>query len=371
MPCVFPIISLKALSLARAGGDERAAKHEALAYAVGVILTCLAMGGALLALRASGAAVGWAFQLQDPRVILALLLLVSAITLNLAGLFELRGFGFGQALVDKGGTAGAFWTGALAAFVATPCTGPFMAAALGAALVLPTAAALAIFAGLGLGLALPFLLIGYVPAFRRIMPKPGAWMATFQRILAVPMALTAAALLWLLWRQTGQGGLIVGIGAALILGAILWWAGKRQSLSFVTLLLGVVILGGAWSALLPAPRQQTDVAPGTQAFSEQRLSALRAAGRPVFVYFTADWCITCKVNEKAAIEQDEVVQAFAAKQVAVLVGDWTNGDPAISRFLESQGRSGVPLYLFYRPGTPAPDALPQILTPALLIELAR
>ncbi len=193
MPCVFPILSLKALNLARAGETEAAARREALAYSAGVILTCLALGAILLTLKAGGAAVGWAFQLQDPKIIVLLLLLVTAIALNLAGLFELPMLAGGGRLAAKGGTIGAFFTGALAAFIATPCTGPFMGAALGAALVLPAWQALALFAGLGLGLALPFLLLGFVPALRRRLPKPGAWMGRLQRILSVPMFLTAGA----------------------------------------------------------------------------------------------------------------------------------------------------------------------------------
>jgi thiol:disulfide interchange protein len=377
MPCVFPIISLKAVGLARVGGHEGEAKREALAYAAGVILTCLALGGALLALRAGGTSVGWAFQLQDPRVILALLLLTTAIALNLAGLFHLRGFGGGEGLASKGGTSGAFWTGALAAFVATPCTGPFMAAALGAALVLPVAAALAIFAGLGFGLALPFLLLGFVPALRRHMPKPGPWMGRFQRWMSVPMFLTAVALVWLLWRQTGQGGLILALLAVAGLTGLLWFAAKKQpfGLSFGVLLIGVSVLTLGWTPLLPAVVQQQAVAslPGAEPFSEARLDKLRAEGRPVFAYFTADWCVTCKINEKAAIERDEVAKAFKTHNVAVLVGDWTNGDPALGRFLEANGRSGVPLYLFYpidKAGSPAvPTVLPQVLTSGMLTRL--
>ncbi len=326
MPCVFPIISLKAMSLARAGGNETAAKREALAYAAGVILTCLALGGIILGLRASGTQIGWAFQLQEPGIVFLLLLLATAITLNLLGVFHLRGFGGGEALAGKGGTAGAFWTGALAAFVATPCTGPFMAAALGAALVLPTAAALAIFAGLGLGLALPFLAIGFVPALRKRMPRPGAWMVTFQRLLAIPMALTVVALAWLLWRQVGPHP---------------------------------VALPGTETA-----------AKADHGFSESKLAALRASGKPVFLYFTADWCLTCKVNEKAAIERAEVEAAFRKAGVIVMVGDWTNGDPAITRFLNAHGASGVPLYLFYPKGGGEPEQLPQVLTPGLLAGLA-
>lgn len=372
MPCVFPVISLKALSLARAGGDARTAKREALAYAAGVILTCLFLGGLLLGLRAAGVAVGWAFQLQEPRVILILLLLSLAIALNLAHVFHLRGFGGGEALAGRDGLAGAFWTGVLAAFVATPCTGPFMAAALGAALILPLPAALAIFAGLGLGLALPFLLIGYLPALRTRLPKPGMWMVRFQMILSVPMFLTAAALLWLLSRQAGNFGLWIGGGAALGLTVALIIIGRRQKSGQSTTLactaafvasLGLV--AGIPSTLFVA--QAVSPTEG-EAFSPSRLAQLRAEGRPVFLYFTADWCLTCKVNEKAAIDRAEVKAAFEKAGVVTMVGDWTNADPQIGRFLEAQGRSGVPLYLYYAKGAP-PKELPQVLTPAMLMDL--
>jgi DsbC/DsbD-like thiol-disulfide interchange protein/cytochrome c biogenesis protein CcdA len=375
MPCVFPVISLKAMSLARAGGDERAAKAEALAYTAGVILTCLALGGLLLALRAGGLAIGWAFQLQEPRVILLLLLLVTAIALNLAHVFHLRGFGGGEALAGKDGVAGSFWTGVLAAFVATPCTGPFMAAALGAALVLPVAAAMAIFAGLGLGLALPFLLIGFVPALRRLMPRPGPWMARFQAVLSVPMFLTALALGWLLWRQTGAAGLAIGIGGALVLAIGLFWLGRLQAAGKSSAMLGLALLAGS-GALAAFAAPATQAAPARSEgegvpFSEAKLANLRKAGQPVFLYFTADWCLTCKVNEQTAINREEVQRAFAKNGVTVMVGDWTNADPAIGRFLEAQGRSGVPLYLFYPKGGGAARELPQVLTPAMLTALTR
>ena len=372
MPCVFPVISLKAISLARAGMiDEGEARREALVYAGGAIATCLALGGGLLALRAGGTQVGWAFQLQDPRVILFLVLLATAITLNLIGLFHLRSFGGGDALAGRGGSTGAFWAGVLAAFVATPCTGPFMAAALGAALVLPTTAALAIFAGLGLGLALPFLGLGFVPALRRMMPKPGAWMVTFQRLLAIPMALTVAALLWLLWRQTGLTGLKIGLAAAALVTVLGWIAGRRQPLGLV-ILTGFAGLSAGAAVAMPflftlAPRHSAIA--GTEPFSESRLATLRSAGKPVFLYFTADWCLTCKVNEKAAIDRDETKAAFEKAGVVVMVGDWTNGDPAITRFLESRGRSGVPLYLWYARGAVEPREMPQVLTPGLLAAL--
>jgi thiol:disulfide interchange protein len=373
MPCVFPILSLKALGLARAGMDESAARREALAYTAGVIVTCIALGGVLLALRAGGAAAGWAFQLQDPRVVGLLLLLVTTVALNLAGLFELGTIGGGDTLAARGGAGGAFWTGALAAFVATPCTGPFMGAALGAALVLPAAAALAIFAGLGLGLALPFLAIGFIPALRRRMPKPGAWMETMRRIMAVPMFLTAVGLVWILGRQAGVDGMTLGICAALLLGLALWWIGVRQAKGRSIFLALPAAAVATVLVLTLSPAAATAKAGGplkAQPFSEAALKAARASGRPVFAYFTADWCLTCKVNEKAAIEREEVAKSFAAKNVAVLVGDWTNGDPAIGRFIEAQGRSGVPLYLYYRPGAAKPEVLPQVLTPAILTGLA-
>jgi DsbC/DsbD-like thiol-disulfide interchange protein/cytochrome c biogenesis protein CcdA len=360
MPCVFPILSLKALSLARAGESDRTARIEGLAYTAGVVLICLALGAALLALRAGGTAAGWAFQLQDPRVALFLLLLIGGLTLNLVGLFELPTFGGGDALAGKRGAAGAFWTGALAAFVATPCTGPFMGAALGAALVLPTAAGLAVFAGLGLGLALPFLALGFLPALRRRLPRPGPWMNSLRRILAVPMGLTALWLGWLLWREGGDRALLVGLVAMLLLAVALWWGGRRRG--WLGAVPAVAAVGAALLLVPAATVARSEAgALGAERFSEARLAQLRAQRRPVFLYFTADWCLTCKVNEKAVLERAEVADAFRNRGVAVLVGDWTRGDAEIGRFLEAQGRSGVPLYLWYAPGK-QPQTLPQILT---------
>lgn len=379
MPCVFPILSLKAISLAKAGGDERVVRRDALAYTAGVVVVATALGALLLALRASGAAVGWAFQLQDPRIIFVLLALVTAIGLNLAGLFELPNINFGNKLTRKDGAAGSFWTGALAAFVATPCTGPFMAAALGATIILPPIAALIIFAGLGIGLALPFLLIAFVPAIRNRLPKPGAWLDSFRKIMAIPMLLTSVGLIWLLGRQIGTDALGVSLLFLLLVSLILWWFGNGQikGLSrgvMTTAAVAAAIIGGM--ILLPGDEAMDErkIASASAAtlpsepFAEARLDELRASGQPVFAYFTADWCITCKANEAAAVQRQETADAFAAANVAVLMGDWTRPDPEISRFLEKHGRAGVPLYLFYAPGE-EPVILPQILTVGTLTDL--
>jgi thiol:disulfide interchange protein/DsbC/DsbD-like thiol-disulfide interchange protein len=374
MPCVFPILSLKALSLAKIGGDEGAARREAIAYSAGVISTCLALGAALLALRAGGAAVGWAFQLQDPRIILILFLLVVAIALNLAGLFELPAITGGGTLARKGGVGGAFWTGVLAAFVATPCTGPFMATALGAALVLPAAYALAIFAGLGVGIALPFILVGFGPALRRRLPKPGPWMDRFRRLLSIPMFLTALALAWILGRQAGVDGMTLGLAAGMMFGLTLWWVGRRQGRERAWLPLLPVSLAVVLAvATLPTTTVQPDVRPArllnAEPFSEARLAELRSDGRRVFVYFTADWCINCKVNERGALRSKAVARAFKRRDVAVLVGDLTRPNPAYMRFIQSHDRPGVPLYLYYAPGRPA-EKLPQVLTVSRLTGLS-
>lgn len=374
MPCVFPILSLKALSLAKANDSAGTARTEALAYAAGVILVCVALGAILLALRAAGSTAGWAFQLQDPRVILVLLLLVTGIALNLAGLFEMSAPGVVNRMAAKG-TGGAFMTGALAAFIATPCTGPFMGAALGAALVLPAAAALAVFAGLGLGIALPFLLIGFVPALRRRLPRPGPWMATLRHILSIPMFLTALALAWVLGRQAGVDGMTIGLGATLLAALGLWWVGRRQargaSLQWLPALPLLLLALAAVVVVKPAPATTAQATPeGAESFSEARLAELRGQGRPVFAYFTADWCLTCKVNEKAVIETAAVREALADNKVAVLVGDWTDGDPALGRFIEKHNRAGVPLYLWYKDGEEAPRVLPQILTKDMMQTLA-
>ncbi len=375
MPCVFPILSLKALSLAKGSVDEREARREALAYTAGVLSVIMGLGATILALRAGGAAVGWAFQLQNPATIAVLLLLVVALTLNLAGLFEIPT----PAFVDSAsGASGAFATGALAAIIATPCTGPFMGAALGAALVLPWYAAMAVFFGLGFGLAIPFLLIGFVPALRKALPKPGAWMETFRQILAVPMGLTAIWLAWVLGGEAGNDGVALGLIGALGVAIVLFVVGKRQhrglSAHWLSLIALVGVTAATASVIRPVPRGAAGAvaaaSEGKIAFTEEKLAEARAKGRPVFAYFTADWCLTCKVNERVAIDTDQVKAVFAKHDVAVMIGDWTDGDPKLGRFIEAHNRAGVPLYLFYKPGAAEPEVLPQVLTPAMLSELA-
>lgn len=368
MPCVFPILALKGMALARAGGEERAARADALGYAAGAVVGTGALGAVLLLLRAGGQAAGWAFQLQDPRTILVLALLATAITLNLLGAFRLPVLG------GKANPRGGFATGALAAFVATPCAGPFMGAALGTALLLPAAGALLVFAGLGFGLALPFLLLAFVPALRKRLPRPGPWMGRLQQVLAVPMALSAAAALWLLWRQGGDQSLLLGLVAVGLLVALLLLVGRLQRTgrpAWALGLAGAAATVGVAAALPAAPTAGARTVAGATPWSEQRVTAARAEGRPIFVYFTADWCLSCKVNETSSIGRDSVREAFEKAGVKVLMADWTGGDPAITRFLDARGRGAIPLYLWYEPGRAEPEELPQVLTPGMLVERAR
>ena len=368
MPCVFPILGLKALHISKAGESASEARRDALAYTAGAIVGTGALGVALLAIRAAGTEAGWAFQLQDPRTIMLLLLLAVAITANLLGLFEL------PVLSGRVQPAGSFGTGALAAFIATPCAGPFLGVALGTALLLPIAGSVLVFAALGLGLAIPFLALAFIPPLRNRLPKPGAWMRKLQRFLAIPMSLSALAALWLLYRLGGTAGARDGLFFAgfvfVWLNLIGWMQRNHKAGSWLVLLLaiGTVVAG---IAAAPA-RTDNRLGPitGAETWSEARVASYVAQGHPVFVYFTADWCLTCKANEAAAIDRDEVRDALKKAGVKVVAGDWTNGDPAITRFLEARGRAGVPYYLWYRPGR-EPEELPQVLTPSELISRAQ
>ena len=297
-----------------------------------------------------------------------LLLLATAITANLLGLFELPVLG------GRLQPAGSFGTGALAAFVATPCAGPFLGAALGTALLLPYAGGLLVFAALGLGLALPFVVLAFVPQLQDRLPKPGPWMRRLQRFLAIPMAASAVAALWLLDRQTGHRGLVLGVAAVLVLALLFWAVGRVQRRGGGTAwaLSALAVIGSiAAIALVPSNAAiRVSAIGGAERWSAVRTADYVAEGKPVFVYFTADWCLSCKVNETTSIDRSEVRDAFGKAGVKVLAGDWTNGDPEITRFLESRGRAGVPLYLWYAPGKPV-EELPQVLTPGMLIARAQ
>ncbi|MEQ1548830.1 MAG: thioredoxin family protein [Chakrabartia sp.] len=370
MPCVFPILSLKALSLTRSGGSDREARIEASGYSIGAIGVILALGAILLTLRSGGHALGWAFQLQDMRVVALMLLLVTGIATNMAGLFEVPPMSFNG--TAKSGFYGAVSTGALAAFIATPCTGPFMAGALGAALLLPPLAAMAIFFGLGLGLAAPFLLLGFWKPARKFLPKPGAWMVRLRQILSLPMFATVIGLAWIVGRQGGVNAMALALAAALLLGCSLWWYGLRQhagkrlwpiAVPVAAALLLAVNLGGATVIATASATEE-----GVEVYSAARLASLRSAGKPVFLYMTADWCLSCKVNEATSLSSGAVKSSFGAAGVTVMRGDWTNGDPAITAFLKGQGSAGVPLYLWYQ-GQEAPKEMPQVLTPNMLTAL--
>ncbi|HTT84861.1 MAG TPA: protein-disulfide reductase DsbD domain-containing protein [Rhizomicrobium sp.] len=378
MPCVLPILAMKALAIANKSGRTHEAAGEGLAYGAGAVLSFAVLGGAVVALRAGGQAIGWGFQLQQPVTVAAFALLVFAVGLNLSGVFEVPGLGAGEALARRGGHAGAFFTGVLAVAVAAPCTAPFMAAALGFALTQPALAALLVFVALGVGFAAPFVVIGFSPLLLRLLPKPGAWMSVFRQVLAFPMYGTALWLAWVLSFQTSSGGLIVLLGAALLLAFALWLVGAIQHsgrtasgwLAWAVTILAIIALaalvpmvgagssGGARAAAVAIP---------SQSYSEARLETLRAEKRGVFVDATAAWCVTCLVNEKVALDDSRVRSAFAGRHIALLVADWTNRDPQVTALLQAHARSGVPLYLYYKPGAADPIVLPQILTAATIL----
>ena len=369
MPCVFPVLSMKALALVRTGSAERGrARTEGLAYTVGVLVTFLAVGGALVAARLAGAQVGWGFQLQSPVVVAALAYLLFVIGLNLSGLFAVTGpAGVGGGLA-RDGAAGAFFTGALAVVVATPCTAPFMATALGFALVQPPLVTLAVFAALGLGLALPFLLVSLVPALARLLPRPGPWMERLKQGLAFPMYASAAWLVWVLARQAGPDAVLAVLAGAVLLAFGLWLAAPVERRPHrVTRAVGVVAAVVALALLaVPAALRTDAVAAETalgEPWSSDRLAAAREDGAPVFVNMTAAWCLTCKLNERVALSGGRFEDLLARTGTTYLVGDWTNRDAAISAYIDRFAHPGVPLYVVYPAGGGAPEVLPQVLTP--------
>ncbi|WP_240387369.1 protein-disulfide reductase DsbD family protein [Brevundimonas naejangsanensis] len=381
MPCVFPILAMKAAALSRSAHHPGEARRDGLAFLAGVLATFLVLAGALLALRAGGQAIGWGFQLQSPAVTAALALLMLAVALNLSGVFHigagLQGAGSGP-LARLPGAAGAFFTGVLAVVVAAPCTAPFMALALGAALVMPWPMALAVFLMLGLGLALPYVLISLSPRLLARLPRPGPWMETLRNLLAFPMYGAALWLAWVYGRQTADA-LALLFGAGLTLALALWLYGRSQAapgrgrpaavaaaLSLIAAL-GLGVLAGR-----AAPASGQDDAAAThlasQPWSEQAVRAALAEGRPVLVNFTADWCVTCKINEGAALSSRRTAEAMARTNALYLVGDWTRRDDAITAELQRHGRSGVPLYLVYAPGRAEPRVLPQLLTEGVVVD---
>ncbi|QYF88411.1 thioredoxin family protein [Brevundimonas sp. PAMC22021] len=382
MPCVFPVLAMKAAALSAAAHDPRRARRDGLAFVAGVLLTFLLLAGLLLALRAGGAAIGWGFQLQSPAVVAGLSLLMLAVALNLSGVFHmgagLQALGAGRWSGHHAG--GAFLTGALAVVVAAPCTAPFMAAALGAALVMPWPAALAVFLALGLGLGLPYLLVSLSPGLLKRLPRPGPWMERLKQVLALPMYAAAAWLLWVFARQSGQPALILLLAGSLAVAGGLWLSGRLQTrraqgrrtigagvAAVAALALGVGLAGVAASQARP-PAVSPSGPLHAQPWSPQAVREAQGSGRPVLVNFTADWCVTCKINERAALSSREVSQALEAANGVYLVADWTRRDDAITRELEARGRSGVPLYLLYPGGGGEPRVLPQLLTEGSVVD---
>ncbi len=374
MPCVFPVLAIKAVSVIESHRNERA---HALAYTAGVVLSCASVAALLIALRASGQALGWGFQLQSPVFIALLAYLMFTLGLSLSGVaqFGTRFMGVGQSLTEQGGYTGSFFTGVLTTVVASPCTAPFMGVALGYAIAQPAPLALLVFVVLGLGLALPFLLLGFFPRLGAWLPRPGAWMETFKQLMAYPLYLTAVWLLWVLDRQTGESATALILVGLVLIAFSLWLWNSASPAGPRGFLRGALALAAAFGALAllahPALKvhQAAAVVPvtGQEPYSDARLAELREQGRTVFVNFTADWCITCKVNEKVALDNSRVKAAFAEKNVAWLTADWTREDPVITAALARFGRFGVPLYLLYRPNMEA-QLLPQVLTPDTVID---
>ena len=384
MPCVFPVLGIKVLGfVAHAHGNARAMRLQGVIFSVGVVLSFLALAGLMLALRAGGTQLGWGFQLQSPLVVMLLAALFFVLALNLSGVFEWGAFAQSvtSSLTAKGRYADAFLSGVLATVVATPCTAPFMGAAVGFTLTQDAALSLAIFATLGVGMALPVLLLSLFPRLLKRLPKPGAWMETFKQVLAFPLYATVAWLAWVLGAQAGNDavfGLLVGL-VLVAMGA--WMYGRslhaqgmwRAAVAALLIATGLAV---AWPG--PGNTARGDalvVREGElpwQAWSPEKVRELTAAGKPVFVDFTAAWCVTCQVNKRIALHNAQVIAAFAAHDVVALRADWTRQDPLITATLAQLGRNAVPVYALYLPGESAPHLLPEVLTPALVLaEISR
>ena len=378
MPCVFPVLSIKAMSLVSGAGHDQ--RGHGLAYTAGVVLSFAVLAGVLLALRAGGEALGWGFQLQSPWFVGLLIYVFFAMGLALSGLFEFgtRMMGVGQNLTERGGLKGSFFTGVLACVVASPCTAPFMGTALGVAVLLPWPQAMSVFLTLGLGLALPMLALSWWPGLARRMPKPGPWMDTFKQAMAFPLYLAAVWLLWVLARQTDPNGLALVLTGMVALAFALWLAGKRNRSETaatarhvavgLSVIFALAALGSA--ARFEAQPSVNGLAGGAwETFSPERLEELiNDPEQAVLVNMTADWCVTCLVNERVALNTDAVRQAMADYGVVYLKGDWTRRDPVITEYLARYDRNGVPLYVVYPRNGGEPRVLPQILTPGLVVQ---
>ncbi len=389
MPCVFPVLSIKALNVVEQAKTHPAAvRAKGLVFGAGVIASMLCLAAVLLALRAGGEQIGWGFQLQSPLFVTFLVYLLLAVGLNLSGVFEVGGSlaGVGDNLTQGESYSSSFFTGVLATVVATPCTAPFMAPALGAALTQPAINALCIFAALGIGIALPYVILSFAPWMRRVLPKPGAWMDTLKQLFAFPVYATAAWFLWVLAEQTSPLGLGAALAGAVLIALAAWGyqksrssAGGGKAAVLATALISVVVAlflpfrvaQVAAAQGVSAPGASTQSSRGDdqwQPYDAARVAELESAGRPLLVNFTASWCLTCLVNERNAFADPAVQQIFRNKNVTLMKGDWTKRDPAITRALSQFGRAGVPLYVVYngKPGSGAPLVLPQILTAGIV-----
>jgi thiol:disulfide interchange protein DsbD len=376
MPCVLPILSLKVLGVAQSGESRQRARSHALWYTAGVLVAFAAIGALVLALRAAGQAAGWGFQLQHPWFIAALVYLMFTVGLSLSGVFTLGGSlgGVGQSLASRSGPMGDFFTGVLACVVASPCVAPFMGAPLAYAFTAPAVPAMLVFLMLGLGLALPFLLIGFVPSLAKRLPRPGAWMETLKQVLAFPMYATALWLLWVLGKQRGVDAMALVLAGLVVLGLALWWFERSRwrsqrvgaALALVLLLGALVPVWGVTRIDAPA-RAALAAADNVVAYSPQMLDRLRQDNRVVFVNMTADWCVTCKANEQAVLGTHGFEETLRRTNAVYMRGDYTNVDPEITAFLEEHKAVGVPLYVVYGPGAP-PTVLPTVLTQALVEE---
>ncbi|HTX50486.1 MAG TPA: thioredoxin family protein [Caulobacteraceae bacterium] len=383
MPCVFPILSMKAAALVRRPHEAASARAQGIAFLIGVLATFLGLAAVIIALRGAGQSVGWGAQLQPAIVTASLALILLAAALDLSGVFEIGASlqGLGGGLAARADWIGGVFTGALAVVVAAPCTAPFMGPALGFGLTQTPPIALAVFAALGLGFAAPFLALTFAPALLRRLPKPGPWMEVMKKALAFPMYGAAAWLVWVLAQQTDPGSLALVFAAAVLVGLAAWTFGAAQrraasgqraravfGLAAISAALAIAAVASAPYGAPPAAAQTQAIAAGvpSEPWSEDRLAALRAEGKPVFVDFTAAWCVTCQVNEKVALDNRVAANAFRRTGAVYLKADWTNRDGAIAKALADEGRVGVPLYLVYGEDGGAPKVLPQLLTPGLV-----